>query len=163
MAVASHQAAGLLLLALLLGGCAELGMELETGAGGAAPRRPTAARAAQYELHVSTKPRSCPVAPALRRKGLRRIGVDVRLRRLGPAQVPANPYYARLVDGDGQVHEATLGDCGQALSPALPAEGETARGVIVFDVPSDARTFTFIYAPRIEGTLAEELSVALGR
>src|SRR5690606_2742505 len=133
------------------GGCADLGTDEGAGHG------PVVARADQYELHVSA-PRSCPVAPASRRKGLRRVGVEVRLRRLGSAQVPANPYYARLVDGSGEVHEATLGDCGQALSPALPAQGEAARGVIVFDVPSDARGFTFTYAPRIEGTLAEELS-----
>jgi hypothetical protein len=89
--------------------------------------------------------------------------VQVELEPTGDVQVPANPYYARLVDGLGNVYEATLGGCGVSLGPTLPERGQTARGWVVFELPRSARDFTFTYAPELVGVIAAELSVSLGR
>jgi hypothetical protein len=97
-----------------------------------------------------------------------RVGVELSIERTGLVQVPANPYYATLVDADDDVHEATLGGCGAPLEPALPAAGQTARGWVVFDVPEKGRTFTLFYAPELveaadppSGTSAPQREVAI--
>jgi hypothetical protein len=92
----------------------------------------------------------------------RRIGVELAIEPTGDVQVPANPYYARLLDERQQVHEATLGACGAPLSPPLPQRGRAARGVVVFDVPRASRQLTLLYAPELVDLPKEEVSIALG-
>jgi hypothetical protein len=164
--VASRPAAGLI---LLLTACARkpeaAGSGPEPTAAGAAPegRTGTSVRTTHFELRASA-PRDCSAVPrGARADDVRRIGIDVTLTPLGELQVPANPYYARLVDERGNVHEATLGGCGKALGPHLPARGEVASGMIVFDVPRASRAFTLTYAPALVGLATEEIEVALGR
>jgi len=89
--------------------------------------------------------------------------------------VPANPYYALLVDGEGRTYEATLGGCEPALPARLLEHGETVRGFIAFDVPENGRGLTLAYAPRLSfspdraepgelpNDLVDELVFALGR
>jgi hypothetical protein len=118
-------------------------------------------RTAHYLMRVSP-PDDC--SPGARGPvGSQLLGVQVELEPTGDVQVPANPYYARLVDGLGNVYEATLGGCGVSLAPTLPERGQTARGWVVFEVPRSARDFTFTYAPELVGAIASELSVSLGR
>jgi hypothetical protein len=95
--------------------------------------------------------------------GTRRVGVEVWLEPTGTVQVPANPYYARLVDGQGDAYEATLGGCGPPLAPTLPKPGLPAEGWIVFEVPRAARSFTLVYAPELVGATKSELAIDLGR
>lgn len=95
--------------------------------------------------------------------GIRRLGAQLELAPTGEAQVPANPYYARLVDGLGNVYEATLGGCGDPLAPTLPEPGQSARGWVVFELPRGARDLTLTYRPELVGGADAELSVALGR
>lgn len=92
----------------------------------------------------------------------RRVGVNVSIEPTAEVQVPANPYYARLLDEHHQVHEATLGGCGAPLAPPLPQRGQAARGYIVFDVPRASRQLTLLYAPELVDLPAEEISIALG-
>jgi len=92
----------------------------------------------------------------------RRIGVDLSIEPTTDLQVPANPYYARLLDEHHQVHEATLGGCGAPLAPALPRRGQSARGYVVFDVPRSSRQLTLLYAPELVDAPKEEASIALG-
>ena len=92
----------------------------------------------------------------------RRIGVNISIEPAADVQVPANAYYARLLDEQRQVHEATLGGCGDPLAPPLPHRGQTARGYVVFDVPRTSRQLTLLYAPELVDLPTEEVSIALG-
>jgi hypothetical protein len=118
-------------------------------------------RTAYYQLRVSApqdcSPRSHDAPPA----GARRIGVEVWLQPTASIQVPANPYYAKLVDSQGSVYEATLGGCGAPLGPTLPARGQPAKGWIVFEVPRTARDFRFTYTPELVGVTKSELTIEL--
>ena len=95
--------------------------------------------------------------------GSRRLGLELVLTPTSDVQVPANPYYARLLDEHQQIHEATLGGCGAPLTPALPRRGQAARGFVVFDVPRGSRSFTLLYMPEMVGAPKEEASIALGQ
>jgi hypothetical protein len=164
--VASRPVAGLI---LLLTACARKpdaagrGLEPSGASAPAEDRAGAAARTAHYELRAST-PRDCAVVPrGARADDVRRVGVEVTLTPLAELQVPANPYYARLVDEHGNVYEATLGGCGEPLGPHLPARGEAASGMLVFDVPRAAHDFTLTYAPELVGLATEEIEIVLGR
>ena len=116
-----------------------------------------------YRIRASAA-EDCPAPdPALIMPGKRRVRVELSIEPLSDLQVPANPYYARLVDADRNVYEATLGGCGPALAPTLPARGQTAHGAVVFDVPPSARTLTLLYAPELVGTETAVLAIELGR
>jgi hypothetical protein len=85
------------------------------------------------------------------------MGVEVTLEARSDLVVPANPYYAVLVDDQSRVHEATLGGCSPALRARLLGTGQRAQGWLSFDVPSDALRFTLVYAPRVDGHTPEIL------
>jgi hypothetical protein len=122
-----------------------------------------AAQTAHYELRV-LRVEDCRAgglgAPA---NGARRLGLEIVLTPTSDVQVPANPYYARLLDEHRQIHDATLGACGAPLSPSLPRRGESARGFIVFDVPRGSRRLTLLYMPELVGAPKEEASIELGQ
>lgn len=92
----------------------------------------------------------------------RRLSVEVTLKASGDVQVPANPYYALLVDTTKAVYEATLGDCNGSLSPTLLAPGQTAHGWLTFDVPKKSAGHELVYAPAVAGAPREELVFDLG-
>jgi len=118
-------------------------------------------RSEHYAIEVSAFE---PCGPASKRAArTRRVGVELGIERLGRVQVPANPYYALLVDGGGDVYEATLGGCGAPLGPALPASGASARGWVVFEVPITSHDFTLLYDPELVEVPERPLRIALGR
>lgn len=129
---------------------------------GTATESPRQARSAHFQLSVSNVEDCRNVADDAPADSTRRIGVELALEPVGDLQVPANPYYARLVDEHQQVFEATLGGCGVPLSPSLPRRGQVARGHIVFDVPRSSRRLTLLYMPELIGAPSEEVSIALG-
>ena len=116
-----------------------------------------------YELRVTSVEQCVPPPLAAPPAGTRRIGIELELRPLGDIQIPANPYYARLVDENGDVHDATLGGCGTALAPTLPERDQPARGFVVFDVPRRSSRFTLLYAPELVGAPKEQIVLELGR
>jgi hypothetical protein len=120
-------------------------------------------RTAHYQMRASTLEECSPPERDGREGGTRRVGVELWLEPTGTVQVPANPYYARLVDGQGDAYEATLGGCGPPLAPTLPTRGLPAQGWIVFDVPRTAHAFTLVYTPELVGAMKSELSIELGR
>jgi hypothetical protein len=81
----------------------------------------------------------------------------------GELQIPANPYYALLIDGKDIAHEATLGGCTPALSPSLLAPGQTAQGWISFDVPREGQNWRLSYAPELTTASEDELVFQLAR
>lgn len=111
-----------------------------------------------YEMTASV-PDECSGASA-RAEGLIRLGIEVTLSARGAVQVPANPYYALLVDSDRRVFEATLGGCEPGLRPTLLEGGQSARGFVVFEVPERSRGFELVYAPRLSTTEPAPASAA---
>lgn len=92
----------------------------------------------------------------------RRLSVQVTLKASGDVQVPANPYYALLIDSTNAVYEATLGQCNGPLSPTLLEPGQTGQGWITFDIPKRSTGHALMYAPALIGAPREELVFDLG-
>jgi hypothetical protein len=139
---------------------------------GIEPGQPEPTRKARAEATISTPyyqiraslPEECsPPRPALGSAATRRLGIELSIEPTSDVQVPADPYYARLVDAERNVYEATLGGCGPPLAPTLPARGQTARGWIVFELPRTARATTLLYAPELVGASKTELAIELSR
>jgi hypothetical protein len=120
-------------------------------------------RTPHYQIRASLPEECSPPRPALGSAATRRLGIELSIEPTSNVQVPADPYYARLVDAERNVYEATLGGCGPALAPALPARGQTARGWIVFELPGAARATTLLYAPELVGASKTELAIELQR
>jgi hypothetical protein len=114
-----------------------------------------------YQIRASLPEECAAPEPALESAATRRIGIEIALQPTGDVQVPADPYYARLVDTHHNVYEATLGGCGAPLAPTLPARGQTAHGWIVFELPRTARAATLLYAPELVGASKTELAIDL--
>jgi hypothetical protein len=102
------------------------------------------ARTEHYDMQVSAPSECERSGPS---GGARRVGVLVTLQARGAVQVPANPYYARLIDGQNVVREPTLSGCAPALAFALLETPGVARGWINFDVPRGATASLLSYAP----------------
>jgi hypothetical protein len=102
------------------------------------------ARTEHYDMQVSA-PAECGLSgPG---GGSRRLGVLVTLQARGSVQVPANPYYAQLIDAQNVVREPTLSGCTPALSSALLEAPRVASGWINFEVPRGTSDFLLAYAP----------------
>jgi hypothetical protein len=108
-------------------------------------------------------PEACAVAPDGELDPYsRRISVEISLKASGDVQVPANPYYAFLIDRTNTVHEATLGKCNDPLSPSLLEPGQTGHGWITFDISRRSAGLRLAYAPALVGAPREELVFDLG-
>jgi hypothetical protein len=116
-----------------------------------------------YQIRASSPEDCAPPEPALASTATHRVGVELTLEPTSDIQVPANPYYARLVDSEQNVHEATLGGCGEPLAPTLPTRGRPAHGWIVFELPRSARPATLLYAPELVGAPKSEIAIDLRR
>ncbi len=79
--------------------------------------------------------------------GFRNVGVLVELRASASQGVPANPFYARLVDAEDKTYRPQLGGCEPALSHRPLGRGERARGWITFEIPERTTRATFRYDP----------------
>ena len=119
--------------------------------------------AKHYAMRVSPLEECGPSNDGPPDADLTRVGVEIRLQARGELQIPANPYYALLIDGKNIAHEATLGGCTPSLSPTLLAPGQTARGWISFDVPRDSRDWRLSYAPELIAAPEDELVFQLAR
>lgn len=76
------------------------------------------------------------------------LGVNVRLRAMAD-QVPQNYYYGRIVDREGQRHDAGFAGCEPRLSGPPLLSGQSGAGFINFRLPRDASGLTLEYSPRI--------------
>jgi uncharacterized protein DUF4352 len=149
-------------LALGCEGPASSGAEQGTNAEpGALIPAGTPGRTPHFEMQVSVLD-SCPApADAPPDKGQKRVGVKVSLSARAELQVPANAYYAYLIDADNVMYEATLAGCEPALAPSLLEPGETANGWLSFDIPKQTKNPKLSYAPRLLTPHPEQLTFRL--
>lgn len=93
--------------------------------------------------------------------GTRKVAVEIELRAVGAQEIPANPFYALLVDRDGRAYESTLAGC----PPLLPAQrlgrGQSARGWVTFDVPEGVEARSLVYQPAVIGVAAPKAELSL--
>jgi hypothetical protein len=121
------------------------------------------ASTAHYTMSFSST-KECAMAGLFEpREGFIKLGVEVTIQALGPVQVPANPFYATLIDTSNVVYESTLAGCQPALVASQLSEGKRASGWISFDVPAQARGLRLAYAPVLLGGGREEVLLQLGR
>lgn len=120
-----------------------LPIQVVTGIDQIVPRG-VVARTEHYDMQVSALTECERSGPS---GGTRRVGVLVTLQARGAVQVPANPYYAQLIDAENLVREPTLSGCTPALFSALLEAPRVARGWINFEVPRAATDFLLAYAP----------------
>jgi hypothetical protein len=120
-------------------------------------------QAAHYTLSV-LETKECVVEAHFKPSaGSVKLGVKVSLEARTALQVPANPFYATLIDASNIVYESTLAGCQPALQATQLDHGQKAAGWVSFDVPAQARGLRFAYAPVLLGPGREELVFLLDR
>jgi hypothetical protein len=90
--------------------------------------------------------------------------VELELVALTRKQVPANPFYAKLLDGQKQAYSAVRGGCTPELRAAPLSKGQHARGFVNFELSGAATGLKFVYAPRLaDGSANDQVEFDLGR
>lgn len=93
--------------------------------------------------------------------GVRKVSVEVELTASGAPEVPANPFYAQLTDGDGRQFESTLAGCAPLLEAKRLSAGQSARGWITFDVPESSVPQALVYQPAVIGVSPPKVELLL--
>lgn len=128
-----------------------------------ATRAGEVASTSHFSMSFSTS-KECATEPHFEpREGFVTLGVEVTIQAPGAVQVPANPFYATLIDANNVVYESTLAGCQPALKASQLSNGQQVSGWISFDVPTQARGLRLAYAPVLLGAGREELLFQLGR
>jgi hypothetical protein len=119
--------------------------------------------AQHYAMSVS-ETKECVLEPHFRPSaGLVKLGVLVHIEATGGLQVPANPFYATLLDASQTRYETTLAGCQPALHAGQLTRDQKASGWISFEIPKAARGLQLTYAPLLLGAGKDELTFALDR
>lgn len=119
--------------------------------------------AADYTMTIDNV-KECKVKYYLRpKKGNIKLGVEVTVEGTADKDVPVNPFYAKITDGEGYSYTSTFGGCDPDLKSVRVGKGEKAKGWITFEVPSKATGLKLTYNPFIVGTSKQELKFDLGR
>lgn len=93
--------------------------------------------------------------------GVRKVSVEVELTASGATEVPSNPFYAQLADGDGRLFESTLAGCPPLLEATRLGTGQTARGWITFDIPESSIPHSLVYQPAVIGISPPKVELLL--
>ena len=118
----------------------------------------------QHYAMSFSETKECVLEPHFRPgAGLIKFGVFVNIEATGPVQVPANPFYAALLDAGHYSYEATLAGCQPALRASQLVRGQKVSGWISFEIPKAARGLRLSYAPLLLGAGKDELTFALDR
>lgn len=109
------------------------------------------AYAPAYQLQVLNL-KTCP-SPAWHqlKAGMVRLGVEVEIVALSDERVPANPFYARLIDAEGKAYRPVFGGCEPDLRHRPLGKNERTRGFISFEAPASSPRFTLRYSPQLPG------------
>lgn len=89
------------------------------------------------------------------------MAVEVELSATGKLEVPSNPFYATLVDQEGNRFESTLAGCPPLLTAARLSKGQSARGWITFDIPESAVVHSLVYQPAVIGVAPPKAELLL--
>ncbi len=109
------------------------------------------AHAPSYEM-VVLGAKTCP-PPAWHhvRSGFTRLGVEVEIRGKSSDQpVPANPFYARLVDPEGKAYRPVFGGCEPDLRHKPLNAEDSVRAYITFEIPEAAGRMRLRYEPQLK-------------
>ncbi|MGE3670821.1 MAG: DUF4352 domain-containing protein [Polyangiaceae bacterium] len=120
------------------------------------------AHATSYEM-VLLGAKTCP-PPAWHhiRAGYTRLGVEVELRGKSSSQrVPANPFYARLMDPEGKAYRPVFGGCEPDLRHTPLAAEESVRAYITFEIPEATGRLTLRYDPQLKSPEALEFDLGM--
>jgi hypothetical protein len=121
------------------------------------------AHSPHFNLRVESTKR-CIVEPHFKPPaGVEKLGVLVHITGNSEAQVPVNPFYALLINGQGERFEATLLGCKPQLVAQQVTRGQEASGWVTFDVPEASQGLRFVYAPVVIGAERKELTFHLER
>jgi hypothetical protein len=116
-----------------------------------------------YKMRVK-QVKECRVETYFRpREGNLKLGVEVEIEGLSDHEVPVNPFHALLRDSEGREYSPTLAGCTPDLRSLRLNKGESASGVVTFEVPRDAHRLTLTYSPFIVGRAKQELVFGLDR
>ena len=108
--------------------------------------------------------KDCKVdAATLTRPGSARLGIELWIRATGSREVPANPFYARLVDGASNAYPAVFGGCTPELMASVLRSGDQAEGFVTFELPPAAQGLHLEYSPMLIGTERPVVQFELGR
>ncbi|MCA9598141.1 MAG: DUF4352 domain-containing protein [Myxococcales bacterium] len=122
-----------------------------------------AATAPDYKMTIDNV-KECKVKYYFRpKKGNIKLGVEVSIEGTADKDVPVNPFYAKITDGEGYSYTSTFGGCEPDLKSVRIGKGEKAKGWVTFEVPEKASGLKLTYNPFIIGTAKQELKFDLGR
>ena len=121
------------------------------------------AKAPDYSMAIENV-KECKVPYYFKaKKGNIKLGVEVQLEGIADKDVPVNPFYAKVTDGEGYSYTSTFGGCSPELKSVRIAKGEKAKGWITFEVPQKATNLKLTYNPFIVSTVKQEIKFDLGR
>lgn len=118
------------------------------------------AHAPSYEM-VVLGAKTCP-PPAWHRvkAGYTRLGVEVEIRGKSTEPVPANPFYARLLDPEDKAYRPVFGGCDPDLRHKPLSSGDSVRAFITFEIPEATGRMRLRYEPQLKSL--ETLEFDLG-
>ncbi|MCB9605429.1 MAG: DUF4352 domain-containing protein [Polyangiaceae bacterium] len=120
------------------------------------------AHAPSYEM-VLLGAKTCP-PPAWHhiKAGYTRLGVEVELRGKSKSQrVPANPFYARLVDPEGKAYRPVFGGCEPDLRHTPLGVDDSVRAYITFEIPEATGRLQLRYDPQLKSPEALEFDLGV--
>jgi hypothetical protein len=126
-------------------------------------RVPTGAQAtnAYFAIRVLNS-KVCTVSPHLAPPpGVKKLAVELELTNRGDLEVPANPYYATLIDDKGVQFESTAIGCTPMLGGAPLLRGASTRGWVTFDVGESIVGQTITYEPALVGARSARAELEL--
>lgn len=118
------------------------------------------AHAPSYEM-VVLGAKTCP-PPAWHhvKTGYTRLGVEVEIRGKSTEPVPANPFYARLLDPEDKAYRPVFGGCDPDLRHKPLSSGDSVRAFITFEIPEATGRMRLRYEPQLKSL--ETLEFDLG-
>lgn len=145
-------------LAVLAGSVAASGCRTETASGEADSREK------QLGFSVSVlQVKSCESADSHASQNRPELGVELDLTNLSEEPLPANFYYARLLDEKEREIRPHFGGCRPRLAHSPLSQGQRARGWVSFRVPDDATGLRIVYAPSFGQTVKRSEPISLMR
>jgi hypothetical protein len=106
--------------------------------------------------------KACTLAPQLGPPpGIKKLAVELELHGMSNVEVPANPFYATLVDDKAQKFESTALGCAPMFAATRVVNGTHARGWVTFDVPESSVGQTIIYQPPLVGVASARAELEL--